>query len=321
MANISTYLAAILNAVYGEEVRGSIHDAIEIINDVSEKVLTPGTAVTSTTSSSSGFFEDSLYLNTDTWDLWKCIGTDSWQKLGNIKGATGKGIVSIEKTATSGLVDTYTITYTEGSPTTFAVVNGKGIVSIQKKSTSGLTDTYEIAFNDGPSTTFTVHNGDGVTGVSLISTVGRVKTYEMTFDERAPFQFVIEDGAAGPGSGDMLASVYDPNGDNIVDELKTVDDIDDVDTSTNPPADHEVFEYDDTDGKWENKLPEQTYDPTSERVISGAGVADAFDILLEQIQKGSLPITSYLVTDTGDRIVTDAGDHITVRQIAKFTFA
>ena len=31
MANISTYLAAIMSAVHGEDVRGSIHDAIEII--------------------------------------------------------------------------------------------------------------------------------------------------------------------------------------------------------------------------------------------------------------------------------------------------
>lgn len=33
MANIAQYLAAIMNAVYGEEVRGSIHDAIEAINN------------------------------------------------------------------------------------------------------------------------------------------------------------------------------------------------------------------------------------------------------------------------------------------------
>ncbi len=35
------------------------------------------------------------------------------------------GIVSIEKTATDGLVDTYTITFTNGTTTTFTVTNGK----------------------------------------------------------------------------------------------------------------------------------------------------------------------------------------------------
>ena len=39
-------------------------------------------------------------------------------------GSDGRGIVSVTKTSTSGLVDTYTITYTSGSPTTFTVTNG-----------------------------------------------------------------------------------------------------------------------------------------------------------------------------------------------------
>lgn len=124
MANISTYLAAILSAVYGEDVRGSIHDAIEIINDVSEVVLSTGTAVTSATSSSTGYYNDSLYLNTNTFELWKCVGTNSWASQGVLKGADGRSIVSISKTGTAGLVDTYTITYDSGSPDTFTVTNG-----------------------------------------------------------------------------------------------------------------------------------------------------------------------------------------------------
>ena len=40
-------------------------------------------------------------------------------------GADGRGIVSITKTATQGLVDTYTITYTDGTTSTFEVTNGK----------------------------------------------------------------------------------------------------------------------------------------------------------------------------------------------------
>ena len=39
-------------------------------------------------------------------------------------GAQGVGIASIDKTSTSGLVDTYTITYTDGSTDTFEVTNG-----------------------------------------------------------------------------------------------------------------------------------------------------------------------------------------------------
>ena len=45
--------------------------------------------------------------------------------LGNVKGTAGKGIASITKTGTSGLVDTYTITYTDGTTSTFTVTNGE----------------------------------------------------------------------------------------------------------------------------------------------------------------------------------------------------
>ena len=53
-----------------------------------------------------------------TYDLGKVVGDKG------DTGATGNGISSITKTGTSGLVDTYTITYTNGNTTTFTVTNG-----------------------------------------------------------------------------------------------------------------------------------------------------------------------------------------------------
>lgn len=44
--------------------------------------------------------------------------------LGKVVGDNGKGISSITKTSTSGLVDTYTITFSDGTTTTFNVTNG-----------------------------------------------------------------------------------------------------------------------------------------------------------------------------------------------------
>lgn len=41
-----------------------------------------------------------------------------------IAGEDGRGIISVTKTATSGLVDTYTITYTDNTTSTFQVTNG-----------------------------------------------------------------------------------------------------------------------------------------------------------------------------------------------------
>lgn len=74
-------------------------------------------------------------------------------------GDTGVGISNITKTGTSGLIDTYTITFTNGNTTTFEVSNGRGIVSIAKTATQGLVDTYTITYNDSTTSTFTVTNG------------------------------------------------------------------------------------------------------------------------------------------------------------------
>lgn len=76
------------------------------------------------------------------------------------KDGDGKGISSISKTGTSGLIDTYEISLTDGTKKSFTVTNGKGIKSITKTSTSGLTDTYTITYNDDTTSTFTVNNGD-----------------------------------------------------------------------------------------------------------------------------------------------------------------
>lgn len=52
-------------------------------------------------------------------------GPQGPQGIQGIQGETGNGIASITKTATVGLVDTYTITYTNGTTTTFNVTNGQ----------------------------------------------------------------------------------------------------------------------------------------------------------------------------------------------------
>lgn len=47
--------------------------------------------------------------------------------IGNIKGKDGRGISKIEKTASTGAVDTYTITYTDDTTSTFEVKNSDEI--------------------------------------------------------------------------------------------------------------------------------------------------------------------------------------------------
>lgn len=104
-------------------------------------------------------------------------------------GQNGVGIVSITKTATNGNVDTYTITYSNNTTSTFTVTNGdkgdtgekgdkgdtgekgdKGdtgkdgkngvsIVKIKKTGAKGNVNTYTVYMSDGTTSTFTVTNG------------------------------------------------------------------------------------------------------------------------------------------------------------------
>lgn len=75
-------------------------------------------------------------------------------------GATGNGIASITKTSTSGLVDTYTITFTSGNTATFTVTNGNGIDRIELTSQSGATKVYTIYYTDGTTSEYTVQDGE-----------------------------------------------------------------------------------------------------------------------------------------------------------------
>ena len=141
-----------------------------------------------------------------------------------LKGDTGVGINRIFKASTSGLVDTYTILYTDGTTSNFNVTNGKngedgepgaagkGISSITKTGTSGLVDTYTITYTDGTTSTFTVTNGTdgqpgasgsdgvGISSITKTGTSGLVDTYTITYTDNTTSTFNVTNGADGqPG--------------------------------------------------------------------------------------------------------------------------
>ena len=72
------------------------------------------------------------------YDLGKVVGEDGQQ------GEDGVGIASITKTGTSGLVDTYTITYTDGDTDTFTVTNGSDASVTIVTSFSGTTSDSKV---------------------------------------------------------------------------------------------------------------------------------------------------------------------------------
>ena len=100
----------------------------------------------------------------------------TWYEYKGEKGDTGSSISSIDLTDSTGLVDTYTITLTDGNTSTFTVTNAKSIVSVTMISGShaaGTTDVYQILFNDGDTANFSVYNG--ANGLGSVSTVSGIQ--------------------------------------------------------------------------------------------------------------------------------------------------
>ena len=231
MADISQYLQDILDAVYGEQVRGSIHDAIDIINKVSEVILTTGTAVSGPTSSSTGFYTDSLYLNTNTDELWKCVGTDSWTSLGVLKGSPGTpgedGNKWYRGTGISGKAGNPTVYANSGiadaNPNDFYLNPSEGAVYHCVTGGDAATATWSYDF------TMTGGGGGGstVTWTQIQGSTGATKIAEIDID----------------GS---TTSVYAPSGGGS----STLGGLSDVDLTT--PSNGQVLTYDSANSEWVN---------------------------------------------------------------------
>lgn len=225
MADISQYLQAIMSAVYGEDVRGSIHDAIALINDVGEAVLTLGTAVDSPTSPTTGFYQDSVYLNTATGDMWTCTGA-GWSLSGNTKGDQGDpGLAATIDvgTVTSGAVASVTNSGTtsaavfdfvlpqgdkgetgDGLTAESAHMGSNTVVTIKNSTTQAVVDTFNVP-DGSPGAT-----GNGIASIAKTATAGLVDTYTITYTDGTSTTFTVTNGQDGSGAGDMTKAAYDP---------------------------------------------------------------------------------------------------------------
>ena len=76
-----------------------------------------------------------------------------------LDGHGGSNSIVYTAPVAPSLDGTLTITLADQSTTSLTVKNGKGIVSIAKTGSSGLTDVYTISYNDGTTSSFNVVNG------------------------------------------------------------------------------------------------------------------------------------------------------------------
>lgn len=132
--------------------------------------------------------------------LWNGVTYSFLCDLSGSQGIQGIGIASIVKTNSNELIDTYTITLTNNSTTSFTVTNGekgdtgKGITSVQKTSTNGLVDTYTITFDDNTTTNFNVTNARSIDGIDKTNTNGLIDTYTITFNNGTTKNFNVTNG-------------------------------------------------------------------------------------------------------------------------------
>ena len=141
-------------------------------------------------------------------------------------GTDGRGIAS----ATLNDDYTLTITYTDGTSYATPSIRGErgaGITSIAYTGTSGLVDTYTITYGDGQTATFTVTNGaDGVSPTVLIQTFTGGHRITITDAEHPSGQSVdVMDGEPGtPGTSSYVWIRYAAQEPTADDDMKTTPD-------------------------------------------------------------------------------------------------
>ena len=137
-------------------------------------------------------------------------------------GATGNGIASFAKTGTSGLVDTYTITFTDGTTTTLNVTNGKSISSILTIEQTGDNVKVQVTYNDDSIEYFYFDAGNGIASIEKTGTSGLVDTYTITYTDGTTTTFNVtngQDGATGQtgATGNGIASITKTGSSGLVD--------------------------------------------------------------------------------------------------------
>ena len=125
-------------------------------------------------------------------------------------GAPGNGIESIEKIDSEGLVDTYEITFTDGTSTTFTVTNGQNGTVGQNGITPSIGENGHWYLGDAD-TGVVAKGEDGVNGtngakgdigvgiekVEKIKTEGLVDTYTITLTNGDTYDFIVTNGKDG----------------------------------------------------------------------------------------------------------------------------
>lgn len=203
MATHAQNIANLRNATYGEQVRGSMIELFEEDYNLVKDGVGVGTVISSASDPTTGFSDGAVYINSNTWQLFKLEGT-AWSLKGTIQGTQGESV--------TGAVDngdgTFYLTLSDGSRTgDIATIQGlQGPQGPQGPTGSA-----------GP-------QGRSVTSIQMTGTGKQHPIIATYSDSTTETVGIVQDGADGSGTGDMSKSTYDPNDHGYVDKAAGVTD-------------------------------------------------------------------------------------------------
>ena len=212
------------------------------------------------------------------------------------------GIQSVTLQSLSGRVRTYLITFTDGSATTFQVLDGTSISRIEKTSSAGLVDTYTVFMTDGTTSFFQVRNGqDG----------------SATWDQINSKAPIITETPSGP-------IVNFPDGADDIPVSDLVVNIEPKQSGSGDPSSSNVRPISGWTGAnvtraGKNVLPQTNYNTTRFTVASDGNVSQnnpssaSFSWLYSNgIMRATLPAGTYTVTETITSAATDSSHSVQI---------
>lgn len=131
-------------------------------------------------------------------------------------GANGVGISNIEKTSTSGNVDTYTITLTNGDDYTFTVTNGSG------GSISNMTDVSVTNLQDGQTLIWDSVAEKWVNGANSATVASLANIGDVAVSAPSDGQVLEWDNTAGKWENKSLGAAAISNSYNDLDDKPTI---------------------------------------------------------------------------------------------------
>ena len=175
------------------------------------------------------------YIDTATWNFY-VKENGEWVLKGNLKGSQGQdgesiSVVSCVKTSENGLVDTYTITFSNGNTATFEVVNGAAgsAGAAGANGADGHTPVITIGANgnwfvDGTDTGVSATgiqgqagaDGNGISGIIITNATATETTFRITFTNGNHFDYTVANGINGQDGADgtcMRTGETDPAND------------------------------------------------------------------------------------------------------------